>query len=85
MTTPTVTLHPCRLRRLSYGWDADQLAARMKLQAERDGINLPRAYILARWLFLWENHRAPLPPAVVGLLVRVLDTPPVGVRSTARA
>jgi hypothetical protein len=60
-----------RRLRLSRGWEPTQLVGKMKLLAAGDGITLPAGYLLVRLLFLWENHRAPLPGYYVGLLDRV--------------
>ena len=57
--------------RLSHGWEPVQLIGHMKTVAERDGVSLPAVYLLVRLLFLWENHRVPLPAYYVGLLDRV--------------
>ncbi|MDQ7904828.1 hypothetical protein RB614_09875 [Phytohabitans sp. ZYX-F-186] len=60
-----------RRLRLSRGWDPVQLIGRMKILAAGDGTVLPPVYLLVRLLFLWENHRAPMPSYYVGLLDRV--------------
>lgn len=57
--------------RLSRGWEPVQLIGRMKIAAEQDGMSLPAVYLLVRLLFLWENHRAPMPTHYVRLLDRV--------------
>ncbi|MBM2616863.1 hypothetical protein JIG36_14980 [Actinoplanes sp. LDG1-06] len=59
--------------RLSQGWDPVQLIGHMKIAADRDGIRLPAVYLLVRLLFLWENHRAPMPAYYVSLLDRIYD------------
>jgi hypothetical protein len=66
---------PFRHRRLSRGWEPIQLIGRMKILAARDGITLPPAWLLIQWMFLWENHRAPIPGFYLDLLVRILDRP----------
>jgi len=63
--------HPWRLARLSRGWDPVQLIGRMKILAERDGVVLPRTYLLVRLVFLWENHRQPVSGYYAGLLIRI--------------
>ena len=75
MTTATITpaMHPCRQRRLSRGWEPVQLIGRMKIEAAKDGLTLPKTYLMLRWLFLWENHRTPVPAHYAGLIVRALD------------
>ena len=60
-----------RRLRLSRGWDPVQLIGHMKIVAAGDGVTLPKVYLLARLLFLWENHRAPMPTYYVHLLDRV--------------
>lgn len=60
-----------RSLRLSRGWDPVQLIGHMKVLAASDGVSLPAVYLLVRLVFLWENHRAPLPAYYVGLLDRV--------------
>jgi hypothetical protein len=62
-----------RRLRLSRGWEPVQLIGRMKILAARDGVSLPAVYRLVRLVFLWENHRAPLPGYYVTLLDRVYD------------
>jgi hypothetical protein len=57
----TTTLHPCRQRRLTYGWQPMQLIGRIEIIAAHAGIDLPKTYELLRYLFLWEQHREPLP------------------------
>ncbi len=69
------TMHPCRQRRLSRGWEPVQLIGRMKIEAAKDGFTLPKTYLMLRWLFLWENHRTPVPGYYAGLLARILGTP----------
>lgn len=76
MTAPTS--HPCRQRRLARGWEPVQLIGRMKIEADRDGITLPKTYILLRLLFLWENHRAPMPGYYTHLLGRIFPTDGAG-------
>lgn len=65
-----------RTRRLARGWTEIQLIGRMKIVARRKGVALPRTYQLARWVFLWENHRVPTPAYYDGLIADVftIDT-----------
>ena len=60
-----------RLLRLSQGWEPVQLIGRLKIEAARDGHTLPPVYLMVRLVFLWENHRTPLPTYYVHLLDRV--------------
>ena len=60
-----------RRLRLSQGWEPTQLIGRMKILAASEGITLPHVYLLVRLVFLWENHRAPMPYYYVGLLDRI--------------
>ena len=71
-----------RQRRLSYGWDPIQMIGHMKIEARRMGELLPPAWLLVRWVFLWENHRTPIPTFYVGLLTRVFHS--AGILRTAR-
>jgi len=57
-----------RQRRLARGWEPTQMIGRMKLAAGRLGLTLPPAWLLVKWVFLWENHRAELPPFYAALL-----------------
>jgi hypothetical protein len=57
----TTTMHPCRCRRLTYGWQPMQLIGRIEILAQQAGIDLPKTYELLRALFLWEQHREPIP------------------------
>jgi len=79
MTTPAITsttsvssqpVTPVlfRQQRLSRGWEPIQMIGRMKITADRLGLTLPPAWLLIRWVFLWENHRAELPPFYAALL-----------------
>ena len=61
MTATTTVFHPCRQRRLTYGWEPMQLIGRVEIVAQHAGIDLPKTYELLRNLFLWEHHREPLP------------------------
>jgi hypothetical protein len=70
--TPTASIW--RQLRLARGWEPVQMIGRMKILAERDGITLPQVWHLLRLVFLWENHREPVPAAYDGLLNRVFDT-----------
>jgi hypothetical protein len=74
MTTAPV-FYRWRQPRLSRGWTEVQLIGRMKIAANRDGVTLPKTYLLLRAVFLWENHRAPLPGYYARLLVSVFETP----------
>jgi hypothetical protein len=65
-----------RLRRLSRGWEPVQLIGHMKIEAARDGVTLPAVYLLARLVFLWENHRAAVPAYYAGLLHRIYGERP---------
>lgn len=60
-----------RLLRLSQGWEPVQLIGRMKILAAQDGVHLPHVYLMVRLVFLWENHRTPMPAYYVHLLDRV--------------
>ena len=73
MTIISHPMHPCRARRLNHGWQPVQLIGRMKIEAAKDGLTLPKTYLLLRWLFLWENHREAVPAAYAGLITRALD------------
>ncbi|WP_436526190.1 hypothetical protein [Actinoplanes sp. HUAS TT8] len=55
------TLHPCHRRRLAFGWQPLQLIGRIEVLAHAAGITLPKTYELLRYLFLWEQHREPIP------------------------
>jgi len=63
-----------RQARLSRGWDPVQMIGRMHIAASRDGIALPKTWLMVRVVFLWENHRAPVPDYYAGLLSRVFNT-----------
>ncbi|MEU5949894.1 hypothetical protein ABZ793_30685 [Micromonospora sp. NPDC047465] len=56
----------------------------MKILAGRDGITLPKTYVMVRQLFLWEQHRAALPTYYRSLLGRIFDSPYSAGSSTAR-
>ncbi len=77
MTTPTITpaLHPCRIRRLAYGWQPMQLIGRIEILAHHAGIDLPKTYELLRYLFLWEQHREPIPERYAVLIEYALRHP----------
>jgi hypothetical protein len=62
-----------RRLRLAHGWDPVQLVGRLKLHAARDGVALPKVYLLLRLLFLWENRRLPIPAEYARLLSAVFD------------
>jgi hypothetical protein len=74
-TTPIVHSYRWRQPRLARGWDSVQLIGRMKILAARDGVELPKTYQLVRQIFLWEQHRAPLPGYYATLLGRVFESP----------
>lgn len=57
-----------RQRRLSRGWEPTQMIGRMKITANRLGLDLPPVWLLVKWVFLWENQRAELPPFYAALL-----------------
>jgi hypothetical protein len=50
------------------------MICRMRIAASRDGVALPKTWLLIRLVFLWENHRAPVPGYYAGLLHRVFNT-----------
>lgn len=64
----SVSMLSWRQRRLARGWEPSQMIGRMKIAAHRLGLELPPAWLLARWVFLWENHRVELPPFYATLL-----------------
>lgn len=66
--TTTYAMHPVRQRRLNQGWQPMQLIGRVEVVADHAGIDLPKTYELLRNLFLWEQHREPI-PAPYGLLI----------------
>ncbi|GAB3855849.1 hypothetical protein GCM10029963_51250 [Micromonospora andamanensis] len=76
-------MHPARQRRLLRGWEPVQLIGRLRIEAAKDGVTLPKTYLLVRLLFLWENHRIPLPGYYAGLIARVLGDVSTGTRSAA--
>lgn len=79
-TTPTPAAYRWRQPRLARGWEPVQLIGRMKILAGRDGVTLPKTYLLVRLIFLWEHHRAPVPAYVASLLGRIFDGPnPFGI------
>jgi hypothetical protein len=45
----------------------------MRIAASRDGMALPKTWLLIRLVFLWENHRTPVPGYYARLLDRVFD------------
>ena len=73
-TMPMLTARSWRARRLARGWTEVQLIGRMKLAARAEGVSLPRTYQLARWMFLWENHRAPVPAYYADLFSVAFNT-----------
>lgn len=60
-----------RQQRLARGWEPVQLIGRMRIAAGRDGITLPKTWLMVRVVFLWENHRIPVPGYYAGLLARI--------------
>ena len=66
--TDTLTTHPCRRRRLAFGWEPMQLIGRIEILAHYAGIDLPKTYELLRYLFIWEQHREPIPEAYAVLI-----------------
>ena len=74
-----------RLLRLARGWEPVQLIGRMKILAERDGVNLPKVYLMVRLIFLWENHRAQVPGYYADLFARIYGehVAPSGMRLSA--
>lgn len=61
MITDGSVMHPCHQRRLTYGWQPMQLIGRIEIIAAHAGIDVPKTYELLRYLFLWEQHREPIP------------------------
>lgn len=49
------------------------MLGRMKIVADREGVALPKTWLLLRLVFLWENQRAPVPAVYAGLLAQVFD------------
>jgi hypothetical protein len=72
MSTPTA--YRWRQPRLERGWEPVQMIGRMRIAADRDGVALPKTWLLIRLVFLWENHRTPVPGYYAGLLHRVFTT-----------
>jgi hypothetical protein len=70
-----LTIHPCRQRRLTYGWQPMQLIGRIEIIAHHAGIDLPKTYELLRHLFLWEQHREPIPETYAVLIEYALRYP----------
>ncbi|MEV0397559.1 hypothetical protein [Polymorphospora rubra] len=68
-------LYRWRQSRLARGWEPVQLIGRMKILAARDGVELPKTYVLLRYVFLWEQRREELPGYYAHLLDRIFDTP----------
>jgi hypothetical protein len=62
-----------RQPRLERGWEPVQMIGRLRIAAGRDGVALPKTWLLIRLVFLWENHRTPVPGYYAGLLNRVFD------------
>jgi hypothetical protein len=73
--TTTFAVHPCRERRLTYGWQPMQLIGRIEILAQHAGIDLPKTYELLRNLFLWEQHREPLPEQYAVLIEYAFRNP----------
>lgn len=67
--------HPCRSRRLAFGWEPMQLIGRIEILAHHAGIDLPKTYELLRHLFLWEQHREPIPELYAVLIEYALRYP----------
>lgn len=63
-----------RQARLSRGWEPIQMIGRMRIAADRQGVPLPKTWLLLRYVFLWENQRAPIHPVYDGLLRHVFTT-----------
>ncbi len=63
-----------RNQRLSRGWEPLDVVGRMKFTAQRQGLLLPPGWVLLQWVFLWENHRAPLPSFYEQLLDHVFGS-----------
>jgi hypothetical protein len=74
-TTDTAAGYRWRQPRLAKGWEPVQLIGRLKILADRDGIELPKTYQLVRDIYLWEHHRQPLPGHLATLLGRIFDQP----------
>jgi hypothetical protein len=77
MTVATITrqVHPVRHRRLAYGWQPMQLIGRIEILAQYAGIDVPKTYELLRHLFLWEQHREPIPEPYAVLIEYALRHP----------
>jgi hypothetical protein len=73
--TTTDTGYRWRQPRLANGWEPVQLIGRLKILADRDGIELPKTYQLIRDIYLWEHHRADLPGHLATLLGRIFESP----------
>jgi hypothetical protein len=73
--TTAPSAHPCRQRRLTYGWQPMQLIGRIEILAQYAGIDLPKTYELLRHLFLWEQHREPLPEQYAVLIEYAFRNP----------
>jgi len=69
-----VAYYAWRQPRLSRGWQPVQMIGRMRILAGRDGVVLPKTWLLLRLVFLWEHHRAPLPGYYAWLLHQIFDT-----------
>ncbi|AGL14262.1 hypothetical protein [Actinoplanes sp. N902-109] len=52
-----------------------QLIGRIEILAHHAGIDLPRTYELLRYLFLWEQHREPIPQPYAVLIEYALRHP----------
>jgi hypothetical protein len=63
-----------RQPRLSRGWTPVQMIGRMRIAAMRDGVALPKTWLMLKVVFLWENHRQPVPGYYASLLRQVFDT-----------
>ena len=71
----TTNVYRWRQPRLVRGWEPAQLIGRMKILADRDGVSLPKTYLLLRLIFLWEHHREAVPTYYAALLARIFDGP----------
>jgi hypothetical protein len=63
-----------RQDRLSRGWEPIQLIGRLRIAAQRQGVPLPRTWLLLKVVFLWENRRQPVPGVYADLLHQVFNT-----------
>ncbi|SHN35262.1 hypothetical protein [Cryptosporangium aurantiacum] len=77
MTARPTAYRPYQWRehRLSRGWEPDEFIAHLRTEAARLGLTLPHTWQLLHAVFLWENHREPVPVCWDRLIHRVFDTP----------